>query len=58
MLTQIAGRLRAADIARHHRALVRQQRAVAHPLNARLFIEQLLLSYAALLRGEPLEPLT
>ena len=50
-LSGIAGRLRAADIARYHRQLVRQQRSVNHPLNARLFIEQLLLSYAALLRG-------
>jgi DNA polymerase-3 subunit delta' len=51
-LSGIAGRLRAADIARYHRQLVRQQRSVNHPLNQRLFIEQLLLSYAALLRGE------
>ena len=53
-LTQIATGLRAADIARYHRALVRQQRNVNHPLNPRLFIEQLLLSYSALLRGEAL----
>lgn len=52
-LTRIAGHLRAADIARCHRALVRQQRSVHHPLNPRLFIEQLLLSYAALMRGDP-----
>lgn len=51
-LTRIAGGLRAADVARYHRELVRQQRVVNHSLNARLFIEQLLLSYAALLRGE------
>jgi DNA polymerase III subunit delta' len=51
-LSGIAGRLRAADIARCHRQLVRRQRSVNHPLNARLFIEQLLLWYAALLRGE------
>jgi len=51
-LTRIAGSLRAADVASFHRQLVRQQRSVNHPLNARLFIEQLLLSYAALLRGE------
>lgn len=51
-LNAIAGRLRAADIARCHRHLVRQQRIVNHPLNARLFVEQLLLWYAALLRGE------
>ena len=51
-LTRIAGTLRASDLARYHRHLVRQQRSINHPLNARLFIEQLLLSYAALLRGE------
>ena len=51
-LTRIAGGLRAADLARYHRQLVRQQRSVNHPLNPRLFIEQLLLSYVALLRGE------
>ena len=53
-LTQIAGKLRAADIARYHRALIRQQRSVHHPLNPRLFVEQLLLSYVALLRGDSL----
>ncbi|MBI2319948.1 MAG: DNA polymerase III subunit delta', partial [Betaproteobacteria bacterium] len=51
-LSRIAGSLRALDLARYHRQLVRLQRSVNHPLNARLFIEQLLLSYAALLRGE------
>jgi DNA polymerase-3 subunit delta' len=53
-LVQTAGRLRAVDIARFHRTLVRLQRSVHHPLNARLYIEQLLFSYAALLRGEDL----
>ena len=53
-LSQLAGRLRAIDIARFHRTLVRQQRSVHHPLNARLYIEQLLFSYTALLRGEDL----
>ena len=52
-LTRIGEQLHPADIARCHRALVRQQRYVHHPLNARLFIEQLLLSYVALSRGEP-----
>ena len=51
-LTQIAGRLRALDIARFHRSLVQQQRSVHHPLNARLYIEQLLIAYSALLNGE------
>ena len=53
-LSQLAGRLRAIDIARFHRTLVRQQRSVHHPLNSRLYIEQLLFSYTALLRGEDL----
>lgn len=51
-LAQVAGRVRATEIARFLRGLVWQQRTIAHPLNARLFIEQLLLSYSALLRGE------
>ena len=51
-LTQLAARLRAINIARHHRALLQLQRSVNHPLNPRLFIEHLLLSYALLLRGE------
>jgi DNA polymerase-3 subunit delta' len=34
---------------RFHREMVRLQRIVNHPLNARLFIEQLLISYAELL---------
>jgi len=33
---------------RFHREMVRAQRIVHHPLNARLFVEQLLLSYAEL----------
>jgi DNA polymerase-3 subunit delta' len=53
-LDQLATRLRAIDIARYHRTLVRQQRSVHHPLNTRLYIEQLLFSYAALLRGKDL----
>jgi len=53
VLIQLAAGLSAVDVARCHRALVRQQRSVNHPLNPRLFIEYLLLSYAALLQGEP-----
>ena len=53
-LARIASNLPAIDIARYHRNLILQQRIVSHPLNARLFIEQLLLLYAALLRGESL----
>ncbi len=51
-LGQLAQRLPAADIARWLRQLVSEQRNVRHPLNPRLFIEHLLLSYSALLRGE------
>jgi DNA polymerase-3 subunit delta' len=51
-LGQLAGKLRAIDIARYHRVLLQEQRTVSHPLNARLYIEQLLLSYAAVMRGE------
>ena len=50
-LLQIAAKLSVIDLARYHRTLVRQQRSVHHPLNARLYIEQLLISYTALLRG-------
>ncbi len=53
-LRELASRLRAVDIARFHRTLVHQQRSVYHPLNARLYVEQLLFSYSALLRGEDL----
>ncbi len=53
-LGQMAARLRAIDIARFHRTMVRLQRSVHHPLNARLYIEQLLFTYVALLRGEDL----
>ena len=53
-LNQLAGRLHAVDIARYHRTLLTLQRSVHHPLNARLYVEQLLFSYAALLRGEDL----
>jgi len=51
-LAQAADTLDALQLARYHRMLVGWQRVVNHPLNARLFIEQLLLSYALLLRRE------
>ena len=54
-LAQLAARLRAIDLSRYHRALLRQQRTVNHPLSPRLYIEQMLLSYAAVMRGEVLE---
>lgn len=38
------------QILRFHREMVRLQRIVNHPLNARLFIEQLLLTYAELVQ--------
>jgi DNA polymerase-3 subunit delta' len=46
----IAGRLDLVEALRYLRRMVRQQRVVAHPLNARLFLEQLLIEYGALLR--------
>ena len=52
VLTQAAQSLDAVQLARYHRMLVGWQRIVNHPLNARLFIEQMLLSYTLLLRGE------
>jgi DNA polymerase III subunit delta' len=55
VLLRMAGTLRAVEIARYYRLLVAQQRSIHHPLNPRLFIEQLLLTYVAMLRGEPVE---
>jgi DNA polymerase-3 subunit delta' len=46
-----AARLDVVETVRFHRYMVGLQRVVAHPLNARLFLEELLLSYAALLQG-------
>ena len=45
-----AARLGLIEAVRYLRHIVRLQRSVAHPLNARLFLEQLLLEYGALLR--------
>jgi len=39
------------EVLRFHRQMLRWQRVVNHPLNPRLFLESLLLSYAELLRG-------
>jgi DNA polymerase-3 subunit delta' len=47
-----AGRLDLIETLRFQRHMVGLQRFVAHPLNARLFLEQLLLDYAGLLRGQ------
>lgn len=46
-----ARRLPTLGVLRFHRELVRLQRVVHHPLNARLLLEDLLLRYAQLLRG-------
>jgi DNA polymerase III subunit delta' len=43
------------DAVRFLRHMVRLQRIVAHPLNARLFFEDLLLGYVALLQGRRLQ---
>lgn len=48
-----AARLDLIEALRFQRYMVRLQRIVSHPLNARLFLEQLLLAYAALLRCSP-----
>ena len=42
------------EAVRFLRQMVRLQRIVSHPLNARLFFEELLLNYAALARRRPL----
>ena len=46
----LARRLDALEVLRFQRRMVRLQREVHHPLNARLFLEDLLLAYAGLLR--------
>jgi DNA polymerase-3 subunit delta' len=54
-LRAVAGRVNAVEAARFLRRMVRLQRIVSHPLNARLFFEDLLLSYAAFVKGRPVE---
>jgi DNA polymerase III subunit delta' len=51
VLARIATPLRAVEILRLHRTLLGWQRVVHHPLNTRLFIEDLLLSYCRLLKS-------
>ncbi|MBM3358386.1 MAG: DNA polymerase III subunit delta' [Betaproteobacteria bacterium] len=51
-----AAQLDAREALRFHRAAVQLQRIVSHPLNPRLFVEQLLLEYAGLLRRPALDP--
>jgi DNA polymerase III subunit delta' len=50
-----AQRIGLLDAVRFLRKMVRLQRVVAHPLNARLFLEELLLAYGALLGGRSLD---
>ena len=51
-LARLATGLATRDIVRFLRLVVAWQRIANHPLNPRLFIEHMLLTYAALLRGE------
>ena len=50
-IARAAERAGRRETLRFHREMLRWQRVVNHPLNPRLFLEQLLLSYAGLLRG-------
>ena len=50
-IASTGGRVALLEATRFLRHTVRLQRIVSHPLNARLFFEDLLLSYAALLRS-------
>ena len=52
VIAETAYGLRPIDLSRYHRELLRQQRTIHHPLNPRLYIEQLLLTYAAVTRGQ------
>ena len=49
-IATVAAGLDLLETLRFHRHMVGLQRSVSHPLNARLFLEQLLLTYAALLK--------
>lgn len=51
-LASTAARVDALSALRFHRELVRLQRIVNHPLNPRLFIEHLLISYAGLVQPQ------
>lgn len=50
----MSGRIDAIEATRFLRHMVRMQRIVSHPLNRRLFLEEMLLTYAALLHQRPL----
>ena len=52
VISETAHGLRPIDLSRYHRELLRQQRTIHHPLNPRLYVEQMLLTYAALIRGQ------
>jgi len=51
-LAVLAKRVDALAVLRLHRKLVREQRNIHHPLNARLYLESVLLAYAALVNPE------
>ena len=51
----VAARVGPVEATRFLRRMVGLQRIVAHPLNSRLFFEDLLLSYAAFVKGRPVE---
>jgi DNA polymerase-3 subunit delta' len=51
----VAARVGPVEATRFLRRMVRLQRIVAHPLNSRLFFEDLLLSYAGFVKGRPVE---
>jgi hypothetical protein len=50
-LAATAARLDPLETTRFHRRMVQLQRIVRHPLNARLFLESILLDCAGLLQG-------
>lgn len=47
-LEDLSGRLETVEVIRYHRELLKWQPLINHPLNPRLFVEHLLLSYARL----------
>jgi len=54
-IARAAQRAQRLEVLRFHRQMLRSQRVVNHPLNPRLFLESLLLSYAGLQRGRACE---
>lgn len=51
-LARIARQVEPLPVLRLHRRLVREQRLVDHPLNGRMYLESLLLAYAALVNPQ------